>query len=48
MGMLLGMVLFLNMIGALVFLPSAVLIFNPKALVNGPEPLMTERPSLGV
>ena len=47
MGMLLGMVLFLNMIGALVFLPSAVLIFNPKALVNGPEPLMTERPSLG-
>jgi predicted RND superfamily exporter protein len=39
MGMLLGMVLFLNMIGALVFLPSAVLIFKPKALVSEPEPL---------
>jgi len=34
MGLLLGMVLFLNMIGALVFLPSGVLIFKPKALVS--------------
>ena len=37
MGLLLGMVLFLNMIGALVFLPSAVLIFNPRALVNNQD-----------
>jgi len=34
MGLLLGMVLFLNMIGALVFLPSAVLIFKPRALIG--------------
>ena len=37
MGMLLGMVLFLNMIGALVVLPSAVLIFKPRALVGETE-----------
>ncbi|MFT4727795.1 MAG: putative RND superfamily exporter protein [Granulosicoccus sp.] len=44
MGLLLGMVLFLNMIGALVFLPSAVLIFKPKALVGSKlvEPKLAE------
>ena len=32
MGLLLGMVLFLNMIGSLIFIPAAVLLFKPKAI----------------
>ncbi len=34
MGLLLGMVLFFNMVGALVFVPAAVLYFKPKAIVG--------------
>ncbi|MFC7049969.1 efflux RND transporter permease subunit [Emcibacter nanhaiensis] len=37
MGLLLGMVLFLNMIGALVFVPAAVLYLKPKAIFGDPE-----------
>lgn len=37
MGLLLGMVLFLNMIGALVFVPAAVLYLKPKAIFGNPK-----------
>ena len=37
MGLLLGMVLFLNMIGALVFVPAAVLYLKPKAIFGDPK-----------
>ncbi|PHR55522.1 MAG: multidrug transporter [Robiginitomaculum sp.] len=36
MGLLLGMVLFLNMVGALVFVPAAVLYLKPKAIFGDP------------
>ena len=35
MGLLLGMVLFLNMIGSLIFVPAAVLFLRPKAVLGG-------------
>lgn len=37
MGLLLGMVLFLNMIGALVFVPAAVLYLKPKTIFGNPK-----------
>ncbi len=37
MGLLLGMVLFLNMIGALVFVPAMILYLKPKAIFGDPK-----------
>jgi len=34
MGLLLGMVLFLNMIGSMLFVPAAILYFKPKAILG--------------
>lgn len=37
MGLLLGMVLFLNMISSMIFVPAAVLLFRPKAITGRTE-----------
>ena len=37
MGMLLGLVLFMNMLGSLLFVPAALSVFKPKAVFSADE-----------